>query len=82
LYDDELLRFGVIAQEAEEALESVGYKNDTALVRVPENEEEEMWSVEYKEFIPHLINVVKSQQAEIDDLKARLDKLESIVNTK
>lgn len=75
-YDDELLRFGVIAQEAQEALEEAGCEDDTALVRVPLNPEE-MWSVEYKEYIPHLINVVNDQQRQIDELKQELAELKA-----
>lgn len=75
-YDDRLVRFGVIAQETQEVLDDLGYDKDTALVRIP-SKEEDMWSVEYKEFIPHIINVVNSQQSEIDLLKQELAELKA-----
>ena len=76
--NDSRLQFGVIAQETKEVIEDAGIKEPTALVLDSEND---MWSVEYHQFIPHLINVVQEQQAEINDLKQRLERLESIVNT-
>ena len=78
-YDDSLIRYGVIAQEVKETLDSIGTKEKTAIVRVPEDDKEQ-WAVEYKQYIPHLINVVKSQQAEIELLKEEIQALKERSN--
>lgn len=66
--------FGVIAQEVDALLKEIGLAGKYRLVDVPEDEEQ-MLSVEYKQYIPHLINVVQSQQKEIESLKETVTKL-------
>jgi hypothetical protein len=58
---------GLIAQDVIKYLPQVVIKPD---------DPEDMWAVEYQHIVPYLIKAVQTQQKEIDDLKARLDKLE------
>ena len=64
-----------------EQLNSIG-EEDAVLEHEFEVNGEEYRTIDYQEFIPHLINCIKDQQNEIDSLKQRIDQLESIVNTK
>jgi len=77
-------RYGFIAQELREVLDD---NSGIEYVKGPEGDE--LHNVSYRDFIAPLCMLVKKQQAEIDelktevdDLKQRLEKLESIVNTK
>ena len=67
-------RYGFIAQELREVLD-----DDNA---IEFGEGESYRAIHYTDFIAPLCMIINKQQAEIDDLKARLEKLESIVNTK
>lgn len=69
--------YGMIAQEARALLDSLGeedaqleYSSDNPGAEVPDKR-----SISYQEYIPHLINYVKRQQAEIDELKEIVKKL-------
>ena len=68
-------RFGFIAQELREVLD------DSCGIEYT-NEESGYHLVHYNDFIAPLCMLVKKQQEEIDDLKARLERLESLVNAK
>ena len=69
-------QFGMIAQDVNEVLEELGFTDKNALVSIPEKEED-MWSIEYKQYVPHLINMAKKQQEEIDLLKQELAELKA-----
>lgn len=63
-------RFGVIAQEMKPVMDEHGYDSeDYWLVRKAMNN---LYRVEYEEFIPHLINCIKVQQKQIDELQAQI----------
>lgn len=62
-------RFGVIANELREILDRLGVGE--AFMEYVRNDG--YHTVEYKEFIAHLINVAQSQQAEIDMINSRLE---------
>lgn len=71
--------FGMIAQDVVEELKDIGFTNKNGLVNIPEDPDEWM-SIEYKQYIPHLINVVQMQQAQIDEMKEELMKLKGETN--
>ena len=71
--------FGMIAQDVVEELEDIGFTEKNGLINIPEDPDEWM-SIEYKQYIPHLINVVQMQQAQIDELKEELMKLKGETN--
>lgn len=58
---------GLIAQEVYEILPEAAYK--------PENENVELWRVNYDKIIPVLINAIKRQQEIIESQKNEIDKL-------
>ena len=62
------LRYGVIAQELRAVLD-VNNVDDANIEYV---RHDGYHTVEYKEFIAHLINVAQSQQSEIDELKQQV----------
>ena len=74
--------YGMIAQDARKALDSLG-ETDAQLERsmnIPEDKAkiDDQRTIDYVEYIPHLINYVKDlreiverQQKEIDELKAK-----------
>lgn len=66
-------RYGFIAQEVREIL-----PEDSGI----EFEVEDICNINYNDFIAPLCMIVKGQQAEIDDLKSRIEALEKIVNAK
>ena len=74
IYKRGVKQFGMIAQDEEEILKDLGFTSRNGLVEVPEDPDEWL-SIEYKQFVPHLINVVKSQQEEIDLLKEEIQAL-------
>ena len=74
-YDDAVINFGAIAQDVKVILDNLGFEEKNGLVYVPEDEETDKWSIEYKQFIPHLINTVKDLYAEISTLKAEIKAL-------
>lgn len=67
-YKEGTKQFGMIAQDVKETLKDLGYTDKNGLVEVPDNPEEWM-SIEYKQYVPHLINCIKDLYAEIDKLK-------------
>ena len=73
---EEGTRYGFIAQELRQKLD-----DDSAIeFTYGENKKSLYHAIHYEDFIAPLCNVVKLQQEEINDLKARLERLESIVN--
>lgn len=73
-------QFGMLAQDVWEIAKELGIEENNGLVFVPRNDEVEDWSIEYKQFVPHLINVAQSQQKEIDELKTEVAELKDLVN--
>jgi ubiquinone biosynthesis protein UbiJ len=60
-------RVGLIAQQIQEVLpEAITY-----------NEEEDIYRLSYTEIIPLLIESIKEQQTQIEELKSRLEVLET-----
>ena len=78
-YDDTTTNFGVIAQDVDAKLKELGFDEKNGLVTIPVDEEKDKWSVEYKQFVPHLIKVVQEQQKEIDLLKQEVAELKARV---
>ena len=69
--------YGMIAQEARALLDSLG-EEDAQLeysADSPTSEIEDKRSINYQEYIPHLINYVKDLRSEIDGLKAEIKAL-------
>jgi hypothetical protein len=64
-------RFGVIAQELREILPELVYGND--------DDENEYLGVDYTGLIPLMINTIKKQRKEINEMNERLKKLESLL---
>lgn len=69
--------YGMIAQEAREVLDSLG-ETDAQLehsMEVPDEETgmDDQRTIDYHEYIPHLINYVKHLQEEIEQLKRRTE---------
>lgn len=67
-YKRGIKQFGMIAQDVDETLRDMGYTDKNGLVEVPDDPEEWM-SIEYKQYVPHLINCIKDLYAEIEKLK-------------
>ncbi|MBP5309639.1 MAG: phage tail protein [Lachnospiraceae bacterium] len=68
------LHYGVVAQELEEVLEENGIEDNVEILQKPSSEDD-TYGVKYIEFIPHIMNVLKAQQQEIDLLKEEINKL-------
>ena len=79
LSDDEYLasssivRTGFIAQEVEAAAQKVGFDFDR--VSTPQNETD-LYSIRYAEFVVPLVKAMQEQQAIIEQLKERIEALE------
>ena len=69
--------YGVIAQEIREVLDDLGETD--AYLEHSMYEENDYRAVEYKEFIPHLINYAQDLQKQIDELKQELADLKARV---
>lgn len=67
-YKKGIKQFGMIAQDVEETLKDMGFTDKNGLVEVPEDPEAWM-SIEYKQYVPHLINCINDLYAEIEKLK-------------
>lgn len=67
-YKKGVKQFGMIAQDVEETLKDMGFTDKNGLVEVPEDPEAWM-SIEYKQYVPHLINCINDLYAEIEKLK-------------
>lgn len=70
--------YGMIAQEARELLDALG-ETDAKMehsMGIPERHQimDDQRTIDYQEYIPHLINYVKDLRAEIESLKAELKK--------
>lgn len=62
---------GVIAEEVEPLFPNVcSYSKDN-----PEDEEEQLFGVDYSKFVPYLIKIVQEQKKEIDELRAEVKSL-------
>lgn len=66
-------RYGFIAQELKKIL------NDNSGIEF--EDDNGLCNINYSDFIAPLCMIVKEQQAEIDDLKKRIEALETLVNT-
>lgn len=71
--------YGMIAQEARRLLDSLG-EGDSLLehsMEIPEEEAvmQDQRTIDYQEYIPHIINYIKRQEAEINELKAEIKAL-------
>ena len=76
---EEGVHYGMIAQEARALLDSLG-ETDARLERtanMPDEETgiEDQRTIYYQEYIPHIINYIKRQEAEINELKAEIKAL-------
>ena len=69
--------YGVIAQEIRKVLDDLGETD--AYLEHSMHEGNDYRAVEYKEFIPHLINYAQDLQKQIDDLKQELADLKARV---
>lgn len=79
IYREGIKQFGMIAQDVEETLKDMGFTDKNGLVDIPDDPDEWM-SIEYKQYVPHLINVVQAQQREIEQIKEELNKLKGEMN--
>ena len=68
-----MVQTGFIAQEVEEAAQSLGY--DFSGVDAPKNEHD-FYGLRYAEFVVPLVKAVQEQQAVIEELKSRIEELE------
>lgn len=69
---------GVIAEEVELLFPNVcSYSKDN-----PEDEEEQLFGVDYSKFVPYLIKIVQEQKKEIDELRAEVKSLKMISDSK
>lgn len=71
------LQFGVIAQDVLEIEEECGIDEKNRLCYLRETDE--MYAVEYRQFIAPLIKVVQDQQEQIDKLQAQVNELVKII---
>jgi hypothetical protein len=75
--DNEPLSNGIIAQEMEESLLECGIEKNSLLMlqHIPnEKEGESQYWVDYTKMIPVLIKAIQEQQAQIEELKALINK--------
>jgi hypothetical protein len=75
--DNEPLSNGIIAQELEQALLECGFENNSLLMlqHIPnEKEGESQYWVDYTKMIPILVKAIQEQQAQIEELKALINK--------
>ena len=73
--DDEALSNGIIAQELEQALLDCGVEKNSLLMlqhKPNEKENESQYWVDYTKMIPILIKSIQEQQAQIEELKAKI----------
>lgn len=73
-FENDRLRFGMIAQEVRELFDEIGLDKDMSGL-VHSSHCDDYYSVEYKEYIPHLINYVKDLQSQINDLQNQINEL-------
>lgn len=67
-YKEGIKQFGMIAQDVDETLKDMGFTDKNGLVDVPDDPD--AWlSIEYKQYVPHLINCIKDLYAEVNKLK-------------
>lgn len=76
-YADYKTNFGMLAQDVKEVLDEIGIDEQNGLVYIPDDEMEEQWSIEYKQFVPFLIKMIQIQQSEIDSLKKEVEELKA-----
>ncbi len=74
------VHYGLIAQDFESALEECGVEKNSSLIlqhSPTEKKEESDYSLDYGKLTPVLIKAIQEQQTTIEDLKARIETLES-----
>ena len=74
-YDDKQRHRGLSAQEVEQVLKNQGIKK-----QIYEINKQGRYSLNYSEFIPDLINCIKYQQQEIDNLKKEMEEIKNAKN--
>lgn len=67
--------YGMIAQDVRELLNDLGEEDAQIEHGINNPELEDMRTLEYVEYVPHLINYVKDLRAELNELKAELKEL-------
>lgn len=67
--------YGMIAQEARELLDELGEQDSKLEYSVGDTNIKNQRNINYQEYIPHLINYVKLQQSQINELKEEISKL-------
>ena len=75
--DNEALSNGIIAQELEQALLDCGVEKNSLLMlqhKPNEKEGESQYWVDYTKMIPVLVKAIQEQQAQIEELKALINK--------
>ena len=75
--DDDNLRYGVIAQQIRETLDELGVVDKVAL---ESQGWEEYRTVEYQDFIAHLINTIQDLYSQIDEMKSEIQSLHEEIN--
>jgi hypothetical protein len=70
------VRSGFLAQEVEQAAETVGY--DFSGIDKPKNDSDH-YALRYAEFVVPLVQAMQEQQAEIDALKQQIEILKTLV---
>lgn len=73
-FEDSGYHYGMIAQDVRELLDSVG--EDDAMLERALGRSDEYRTINYEEYIPHIINYIKDLRAEITALKSALKKEE------
>ena len=72
----QVVHTGFVAQEVEAVAKNLGY--DFSGVDKPKNADD-LYALRYSEFVVPLVKAVQEQQSEITDLKARIKRLEAMV---
>ena len=67
------IHYGMLAQDVREILNELGEKDSKLEYSQGNmNDLDDQRALNYEEFIPHIINYIKMQQAEIDELKGKI----------
>lgn len=75
---EQIVYSGFVAQDVEKAAKEVGY--EFSGVDFPKNEND-VYALRYADFVVPLVKAVQDLSKENDELKSRLDKLESLLKT-
>lgn len=78
------MRHGLIAQEVAEVIDPINFSgiHHDVIKDEKTGEEKEYWGLDYSQFIAPLIKAVQEQQAQIDRLTARIEKMEKMIMPK